>query len=193
MKYVLWSMFCGVCFMEYVLWSIFSGVFFMEYALWRMSYGVCFVESVLWSMYYGQCFMENVLWSMSYGVCFMVDAVRWCMVSGGRCMVSGARCGDLEPKPCDDTFPSSRPSLGDTFVWFVRDVLPTCLVSLFRLARAAPFGRCAGLRGAKARTNGGLAKSDLTKNKTGEVVSLKRSALGIKSEWMVVVSKAGIV
>merc|ERR1719412_69818 len=33
-------------------------------------------------------------------------------------------------------------------------------------------------RGTKARTSGGLKKSDLTKNKNGRIVSKKRSALG---------------
>merc|ERR1739848_36800 len=35
-------------------------------------------------------------------------------------------------------------------------------------------------RGTKARTSGGLKKSDLTKNKNGRIVSKKRSALGKK-------------
>ena len=46
------------------------------------------------------------------------------------------------------------------------------------------------LRGSKARTTGGLKASDLTKNKSGRVVSKKRSAQGKKSAWMQAVKAA---
>ena len=40
------------------------------------------------------------------------------------------------------------------------------------------------LRGSKVKTVGGLKASDLTKNKTGRVVSKKRSAHGKKNAWI---------
>merc|ERR1711981_520866 len=46
------------------------------------------------------------------------------------------------------------------------------------------------LRGSKAKTSGGLKASDLTKNKSGRVVSKKRSALGKKNVWIIAVKKA---
>merc|ERR1711881_420976 len=46
------------------------------------------------------------------------------------------------------------------------------------------------LRGSKAKTVGGLKASDLTKNKTGRVVSKKKSALGKKNVWIIAVKKA---
>merc|ERR1711988_2033488 len=46
------------------------------------------------------------------------------------------------------------------------------------------------LRGSKAKTVGGLKASDLTKNKTGKIVSKKRSAFAKKSPWMAAVKKA---
>merc|ERR1711865_1161790 len=39
------------------------------------------------------------------------------------------------------------------------------------------------LKGTKAKTVGGLKASDLTKNKSGKVVSKKQSARGKKSKW----------
>ena len=39
------------------------------------------------------------------------------------------------------------------------------------------------LRGSKAKTSGGLKASDLTKNKSGKVVSKKSSAKGKKNKW----------
>merc|ERR1712031_148059 len=46
------------------------------------------------------------------------------------------------------------------------------------------------LRGSKAKTIGGLTAKDLTKNKSGKIVSKKKSALGKKSPWMQAVAKA---
>merc|ERR1712021_322006 len=40
------------------------------------------------------------------------------------------------------------------------------------------------LKGAKSKTVGGLTAKDLVKNKSGRVVSRKRSQIGKKSEWM---------
>merc|ERR1711934_425168 len=40
------------------------------------------------------------------------------------------------------------------------------------------------------KTKGGLTASSLTKNKTGRVVSKKKSALGKKNTWMIAVQKA---
>merc|ERR1719263_2271810 len=50
-------------------------------------------------------------------------------------------------------------------------------------------------RGTKAKTTGGLSKSDLTKNKNGKIVSKKQSAQGKKAYahikgWVVAVQKA---
>merc|ERR1719507_173715 len=39
------------------------------------------------------------------------------------------------------------------------------------------------LRGSKAKTVGGLKASDLTKNKSGKVVSKKMRARGLKNRW----------
>merc|ERR1711865_1221798 len=46
------------------------------------------------------------------------------------------------------------------------------------------------LRGTKGKTVGGLKASDLTKNKTGRVVSKKQSARGKKNVWILAVKKA---
>ena len=46
------------------------------------------------------------------------------------------------------------------------------------------------LRGSKAKTVGGLKASDLTRNKSGKIVSKKQSALGKKTAWIVAVKKA---
>merc|ERR1719350_1945673 len=46
------------------------------------------------------------------------------------------------------------------------------------------------LKGTRVRSAGGLKKEDLTKNKSGKVVSKKKSALGKKSKWMQAVGKA---
>merc|ERR1711918_49309 len=46
------------------------------------------------------------------------------------------------------------------------------------------------LRGSKAKTVGGLTSKDLTKNKSGKIVSKKQSALGKKHPWMQAVAKA---
>merc|ERR1712046_78230 len=53
-----------------------------------------------------------------------------------------------------------------------------------RLAKVLVF------RGSKEKTVGGMKASDLTKNKTGRVVSKKRSAFAKKSPWMAAVKKA---
>merc|ERR1712096_424900 len=46
------------------------------------------------------------------------------------------------------------------------------------------------LRGSKAKTVGGLKASDLMRNKSGKIVSKKRSAQGKKRAWIVAVAKA---
>merc|ERR1719160_733711 len=46
------------------------------------------------------------------------------------------------------------------------------------------------LRGSKVKTVGGLTAKDLTKNKSGKVVSKKKSALGKANPWMIAVKKA---
>merc|ERR1711977_632451 len=46
------------------------------------------------------------------------------------------------------------------------------------------------LRGSKGKTVGGLTAKDLCKNKTGKVVSKKRSAFAKKSPWILAVKKA---
>merc|ERR1711964_230655 len=46
------------------------------------------------------------------------------------------------------------------------------------------------LRGSKAKTVGGLKASDLTRNKSGKIVSKKQSAQGKKNTWIVAVKKA---
>merc|ERR1712178_507584 len=53
-----------------------------------------------------------------------------------------------------------------------------------RLAKVLVF------RGSKEKTVGGMKASDLTKNKSGRVVSKKRSAFAKKSPWMAAVKKA---
>merc|ERR1711924_2446 len=45
-------------------------------------------------------------------------------------------------------------------------------------------------RGSKEKTMGGMTASSLTKNKTGKIVSKKKSALGKKNTWMIAVQKA---
>merc|ERR1711918_189475 len=45
-------------------------------------------------------------------------------------------------------------------------------------------------RGSKEKTVGGMTASSLTKNKTGKIVSKKKSALGKKNTWMIAVQKA---
>merc|ERR1712167_320300 len=40
------------------------------------------------------------------------------------------------------------------------------------------------------KTKGGLTASSLTKNRTGRIVSKKKSALGKKNTWMIAVQKA---
>merc|ERR1711943_160576 len=45
-------------------------------------------------------------------------------------------------------------------------------------------------RGSKEKTVGGMTASSLTKNKSGRVVSKKRSAMGKKNSWMIAVQKA---
>merc|ERR1712146_461924 len=46
------------------------------------------------------------------------------------------------------------------------------------------------LRGSKAKTVGGLAAKDLTRNKSGKIVSKKKSALGKANTWIIAVKKA---
>merc|ERR1712028_309060 len=53
-----------------------------------------------------------------------------------------------------------------------------------RLARRHAFA------GKRAKTIGGLKKSDLVKNKSGKVVSKKRSARGKTNKWIVAVKAA---
>jgi len=53
-----------------------------------------------------------------------------------------------------------------------------------RLAKAQVF------KGRKAKTVGGLKKSDITRNKHGRYVSKKRSRTGKKNAWMAAVKKA---
>ena len=48
------------------------------------------------------------------------------------------------------------------------------------------------LRGSKGKTVGGLTAKDLTKNKTGKVVSKKRSAFSKKSPWIAACKKARV-
>merc|ERR1719247_1733130 len=44
--------------------------------------------------------------------------------------------------------------------------------------------------GKLAKTNSGLTKSDLVKNKAGKIVSKKRSAMAKKSPWLAAVKQA---
>merc|ERR1712220_16784 len=46
------------------------------------------------------------------------------------------------------------------------------------------------LRGSKAKTVGGLTAKDLTRSKSGKIVSKKRSAFAKKSPWIAAVKKA---
>merc|ERR1719262_1381763 len=46
------------------------------------------------------------------------------------------------------------------------------------------------LRGSKAKTVGGLTAKDLTRNKSGKIVSKKKSALGKANPWMIACKKA---
>merc|ERR1719327_493033 len=46
------------------------------------------------------------------------------------------------------------------------------------------------LRGSKAKTVGGLTAKDLTRNKSGKIVSKKKSALGKANTWIIAVKKA---
>merc|ERR1719247_850910 len=46
------------------------------------------------------------------------------------------------------------------------------------------------LRGSKAKTVGGLTAKDLTRNKSGKIVSKKQSAQSKKSPWIQAVKKA---
>merc|ERR1719310_1425085 len=46
------------------------------------------------------------------------------------------------------------------------------------------------LRGTKEKTVGGLTAKDLGRNKYGQIVNKKRSALAKKSPWMMAVAKA---
>merc|ERR550537_968103 len=46
------------------------------------------------------------------------------------------------------------------------------------------------LRGSKAKTVGGLTAKDLTRSKSGKIVSKKRSAFAKKSPWILAVKKA---
>merc|ERR1712118_209359 len=46
------------------------------------------------------------------------------------------------------------------------------------------------LRGSKAKTVGGLTAKDLTKNKSGKVVSKKLSAKGKANPWIIATKKA---
>ena len=52
------------------------------------------------------------------------------------------------------------------------------------------FGKAMVLRGSKGKTTGGLTAKDLTKAKSGKIVSKKKSALGKKNTWMLAVKKA---
>merc|ERR1719262_1215281 len=49
------------------------------------------------------------------------------------------------------------------------------------------------LRGSKAKTVGGLTAKDLTRNKSGKIVSKKKSALGKANPWMIACKKARAV
>merc|ERR1712054_441470 len=57
-------------------------------------------------------------------------------------------------------------------------------VATGRMAKVLVF------RGSKEKTVGGMKATDLTKNKSGRVVSKKRSAFAKKSPWMAAVRKA---
>ena len=46
------------------------------------------------------------------------------------------------------------------------------------------------LNGTAKKSVGGLTKKDLTTNKSGKVVSKKKSAIGKKNTWMVAMAKA---
>merc|ERR1719271_2006636 len=46
------------------------------------------------------------------------------------------------------------------------------------------------LRGSKAKTVGGLTAKDLTRNKSGKIVSKKMSARGKTNTWIIAVKKA---
>merc|ERR1719241_47015 len=61
--------------------------------------------------------------------------------------------------------------------------------SVSKIARGQ-FAKVMVLRGSKAKTVGGLTARDLTKNKHGKVVSMKRSAFGKTSPWIAAVKKA---
>merc|ERR1712070_989951 len=48
------------------------------------------------------------------------------------------------------------------------------------------------LNGSKAKTVGGLTAKDLTRSKSGKIVSKKRSAFAKKSPWILAVKKARV-
>merc|ERR1712138_340647 len=52
------------------------------------------------------------------------------------------------------------------------------------------YAKAMVLRGSKAKTVGGLAAKDLTKNKYGKIVSKKKSASGKANKWATAVKKA---
>merc|ERR1712232_803636 len=55
---------------------------------------------------------------------------------------------------------------------------------------SARTARLRVFRGKLGKTKGGNSKKDLVKNKSGKVVSRKRSAIGQKHPWIVAVKKA---
>merc|ERR1712232_1448908 len=62
---------------------------------------------------------------------------------------------------------------------------------MMRAKKVSVFGRkWQVLKGTRAKTKGGLSKSDLTKNKNGKVVSKKLSARGKKHPWIQACTKA---
>merc|ERR1719321_174984 len=52
------------------------------------------------------------------------------------------------------------------------------------------FHKVAVWKGLATKTRGGLAKASLMKNKTGKIVSAKRSAVSKKSKWIKAVTAA---
>merc|ERR550537_245625 len=61
--------------------------------------------------------------------------------------------------------------------------------SVSKLARGR-MAKAMVLRGSKAKTSGGLTAKDLTRSKSGKIVSKKRSAVSKKSPWIAAVKKA---
>merc|ERR1711965_992197 len=66
----------------------------------------------------------------------------------------------------------------------MKKAMKVSIIGKGRLAKFAVFS------GKKTKTVGGLKKEHLTKNKSGKIVSKKRSAFGKKNKWMAACQKA---